>query len=102
MKFCWPLVIAGSLSYFFSGLDRALLEPLGDTHQLGSYNVALQIASYLTVFHTSLGQAFQPDIYKSIAEKNKRKTIKLIGLILLFVSLITVVFIILLQLSLDC
>jgi len=94
LKFCWPLVIAGSLSYFFSGLDRALLEPLGDTHQLGSYNVALQMASYLTVFHTSLGQAFQPDIYKSIAEKNKRKTIKLIGLILLFVSLITVVFII--------
>lgn len=78
LKFCWPLALAGTLSYFFTGVDRALLEPLGNTHQLGSYNVAIQIAGYLAIFNTTLGQTFQPDIFKSIAQKNKMKTIKIV------------------------
>lgn len=79
IKFCWPLIIAGSLGYFFSGFDRALLVNLDDNVQLGLYNIALHIAGFLMIFQTSLGQTFQPDIFEAVAKNNKKKLIIIMG-----------------------
>ncbi len=94
LRFCWPLSLASMLSYFFSGVDRAMLEPLGDVRQLGLYNVAVGIASYLAVFNTTLDSTFQPDVLQSIAERKKKKTIKLIGVIMLMNTIPILLFIV--------
>ncbi len=78
IKFCWPLMIAGSLGYFFLGFDRALLVTLDDNIQLGLYNIALSIAGFLMIFQVSLSQTFQPDIFEAVAKNNKRKLLKIV------------------------
>lgn len=94
LKFCWPLVLAGALSYFFTGIDRVFLEKKGDMHQLGLFNVAIQIAGYLTIFNTTIANTFQPDILKSIAERKTKRTLKLFGGITLMNSIPVILFII--------
>jgi len=79
LKFCWPLIIAGSLGYFLTGFDRALLVNLDDNVQLGLYNIALHIAGFFMIFQTSLGDTFQPDIFEAVAKNNKRKLIIILG-----------------------
>ncbi len=79
LKFCWPLIIAGSLGYFLTGFDRALLVTLDNNIELGLYNVALTITGFLMVFQTSLSQTFQPDIFEAVANNNKKKLILVIG-----------------------
>jgi len=79
LKFCWPLTIAAMFTYFFTGVDRAMLEGLDDVKQLGLYNIAIMIAGYLALFNTALNDTFQPDILESIATRNNKRTLKIIG-----------------------
>lgn len=72
-KFTWPLIIAGSLGYFFTGVDRAFLLTLDDTVQLGLYNVAVSISGYMMMFQSSLNNTFQPDIFEAVIKKIKKK-----------------------------
>ena len=94
LKFCWPLIIAASLGYFFTGFDRALLVNLEDTVLLGLYNVALSISGYLVIFQTSLSDTFQPDIFEAVANRNKKKLIIIIGGITLLNIIPVLVFIV--------
>ena len=79
--FCWPLAVAGMLSFFNAGFDRVLLERLGNLSELGYYSVGAQIAGYLTIFSNAVNSTFQPDIYECYAKKNYRKLIMYIGII---------------------
>jgi len=94
LKFCWPLVIAGALGYFFTGFDRALLVNLNDNVQLGLYNVAIGISGYLMIFQTSINNTFQPDIFEAVAKNNKKKLITIIGGINLLNLIPIIIFII--------
>ncbi len=78
-KFTWPLIIAGSLGYFFTGVDRAFLLRLDDTVQLGLYNVAVSISGYLMLFQSSLNNTFQPDIFEAAIKNDKKKLIVILG-----------------------
>jgi len=78
-KFTWPLIIAGSLGYFFTGVDRAFLLTLDDTVQLGLYNVAVSISGYMMMFQSSLNNTFQPDIFEAVIKKDKKKIIIILG-----------------------
>lgn len=77
LSFCWPLIITGILSFFFLGVDRVMLERLNDTHNLGLYNVGVQISGYLGIFGTVLLQTFDPDIYKYTSRSEHKKVILL-------------------------
>lgn len=92
-KFSYPLTLSGILWYFFSNFDRALLAPINDNNTLGIYNVGLQMAGMLTFFYTAIAQTFEPDIYKSIAEKNSRKMFKIIGGIFIINAIPNIIFI---------
>lgn len=78
LLFCWPLIIAESMNYFFSGIDRAMLEQINDNYNLGLYNVALSITGYLAIFYTAIAQTFQPDIFQAVTDSNKNKIIKIV------------------------
>lgn len=77
-KFCWPLIFANSLGYFIYGFDRALLVQLHDNTQLGLYNIAIRITSYLIIFQLSISQTFQPDIYEAAVQHKIRRLIKIL------------------------
>lgn len=100
-KFCFPLVLAAMLTFFSSGYDKVILEKTGDLTALGIYSVGAVIASYLHIFSTSINDTFQPDIFKSIAEKNMRKCFKYIIIKLSIMSFCVICFIILAPYLID-
>lgn len=79
LKFCWPLALGAALGYFSNGYDKTVLESLGDVTEFGYYCVGTSIATYLSVFTTSISATFQPDTYEAIIKDNRRKLIKVVG-----------------------
>lgn len=78
-KFGLPLTISALFWYCLTGVDRLFLERLGETHELGIYNVGFAIAAYMQIFHTTISNTFEPDIFQSISENNKKKLYLIIG-----------------------
>lgn len=99
--FCWPLVLSALLSYFFMGVDRLFLAQINDNHELGLYNVAIQITGYLGVFGTVIFQTFQPDIYKNTAQNNHLGVVRFSIIILLLCALPNLLFIPLARFVID-
>ena len=79
LKFGFPLTISALFWYCLTGVDRLFLERLGETEMLGIYNVGFAIAAYMQIFHTTVSNTFEPDIYQSISENNKKKLYLIIG-----------------------
>lgn len=94
LRFGAPLTLSALFWYFYTGIDRIFLEELGDIVQLGIYTVGMQMAAYLMFFYTALGNALEPDIYKAIAENNRKKLFLLIGGIVGSVGFINLLFIV--------
>lgn len=99
--FCWPLAIAGMLSFFNAGFDRVLLERLGNLSELGYYSVGVQIAGYLTIFNNAVNSTFQPDIYECYAKKNYKKLTMYIGIIVGSIAVCASVYIVLAPYIID-
>lgn len=79
--FCYPLTLAAMLNFFSNGYDRVYLERLGDNTELGYYSVGVQMAAYINIFQSAIGNTFQPDLFQAIAQKNKSKILKIILLL---------------------
>lgn len=92
--FGWPISLSAVLYYFMSGIDIAMLEQLNDQTTLGIYNVAVQITSYLYIFYAAIAQTFEPDIYKTIADDNRKKLMQIVAGIVILSAIPTVLFII--------
>jgi O-antigen/teichoic acid export membrane protein len=95
MLFSAPLVLAAMLEFFAGGYDKVYLQRYVQLDQLGIYTIGLSIASYLSIFSTSMGETFNPDIYESIAHKDNRRAIKFVIIQLLMMAVIVIVFILL-------
>lgn len=95
IAFGWPISLSAILYYFMSGIDIAMLEQLNNPTTLGIYNVAVQITSYLYVFYAAIVQTFEPDIYKAIADDNRKKLIQIVSGVVILNAIPTVLFIIL-------
>lgn len=100
-QFCWPLAIAGMLSFFNTGFDKVLLERLGNLSELGYYSVGVQIAGYLTIFSNAVNSTFQPDIYECYSKKNFRKLALYIGIIVGSITVCATLYIILAPYIID-
>ena len=74
--FCWPLVLANLMEYVFTGLDRSFLVRLNNAQELGLYNVAISIGTYVMAFYNAISQTFQPDIFESVSRKNAKSTVR--------------------------
>ena len=82
------------LEFFGSGYDRVFLERIVSLEELGYYSVGVSIAGYLSVFSMAINSTFSPDLYAAIAIRDLKKCSKIIFLQLLFISVITIFFII--------
>lgn len=92
--FGWPISLSAILYYFIAGIDRAMLEKL-DVTTFGYYNVAFQIVNYLYIFYIATSQTFEPDIYQSISENNRKKLLKLVISAVLINTIPTLLFVLL-------
>lgn len=99
--FCAPLTFAAMLSFFSGGYERVYLERLGDITELGYYVVGATMAGYIQVFSSAIGSTFQPDIYKAIAERNKKNYIKYAIVVIGFTTIVTVIVILLAPVIID-
>lgn len=89
--FCAPLTVAATLSFFSNGYDRVFLERIGNNIELGYYSVGVSMAAYIGVFQSAIGNTFQPDVFQSVVERDKKRLLKvsilLIGSTAFFVLL---------------
>ena len=93
LKFGAPLTVSALFWYCLTGVDRLFLERLGQTEMLGIYNVGLAIAAYMQIFYTTLSNTFEPDIYQTIAQKNRKKLALIMGAIIGIVALANMAFV---------
>jgi len=95
ISFGWPISLSAILMYFFTGIDRAFLERLGDSYTLGIYNVAAQLTGYLYIFYSAIIHTLDPDIYQAVAEGQKQKLKKIVVLIIILNAIPSLIFILL-------
>lgn len=88
LVFCFPLTLAAMLGFFSGGYEKVYLERIGNTSELGYYVVGATMAGYIQVFSSAIGSTFQPDIYKAIAERNKKNYVKFALVCIGFTTLI--------------
>ncbi|MGN1046426.1 MAG: lipopolysaccharide biosynthesis protein [Candidatus Cryptobacteroides sp.] len=93
LAFCLPLAFGAMLGYFFNGYDRTYLETLSDTSEYGNYIVGSQIAGYLTSLSTAVTSTFQPDLYESVARKNRGMLLRSCSLQIAVIALGVAVFV---------
>ena len=99
--FCAPLTLAAMLTFFTGGYDRVLLERIGNIDELGYYVVGIQIASYISVFQTSIGSTFQPDLFQAIAQKDNKRLIKVIAMLIGSTAIVVCTFILFAPIIID-
>ena len=92
LLYCYPLVLAATLSFFTNGYDKILLERQGDIELLGIYAVGCQIAGYISVFSGSIKSTFQPDMFKAIADKNIKKVVVAALIVVIGVAFLVLLF----------
>ena len=93
LKFCYPLALAAMLGYFTNGFDKTVLEKLADVHEFGNYCVGSSIAMYLMVFSTAIGATFQPDLYKSVVNSDKKRFLRVVLLEIISITVIVFCFV---------
>ena len=101
LKFGAPLTLSALFWYCLTGIDRLFLENLGQVEMLGIYNVGLAISGYLQIFYTTVSNTFEPDIYQTIAQKNKKKLAIIMGTIIGVVVVANAFFILFAPLLID-
>ena len=67
----YPLVFASYAYIPINSFDRILLERLNIPSELGLYSIGAQISGFFYTAAFALFTAFEPDLYRSILEKNK-------------------------------
>jgi len=77
MKLAIPLVLASYAYVPIANIDRLFLERLNDLSELGLYNIGITIAGYVQLAYAALALAFEPDIFKSVANHNPKKLMQL-------------------------
>lgn len=90
VKIAIPLVLASYAFIPITNIDRLFLERLQDLSELGLYNIGITIAGYVQTGFIALGLAFEPDVFKFVAEKNNLKLLA-VGLVMFVPYLIFVV-----------
>lgn len=71
--FAFPLVLSSYAYIIQLNFDRIFLERLKNPDEFGFYNIGVNMANYLLTVGTALFIAFEPDIYKFVVRKDKKK-----------------------------
>lgn len=92
-KLGYPLVIMALLNIPMTQLDKIILEQNRDVVNYSFYTIGMQFAGYLMMMHTSIFQAFEPDLYRfanTSRSKLKYLIFSFLGVLLLSVVMFMV------------
>jgi O-antigen/teichoic acid export membrane protein len=93
-RVAFPLVLAAYAYVPIISIDRIYLERLNNLAELGLYNIGITIAGYAQLAYLALNYAFEPDIFKSVAEMNIKKLVIIAAIIFLPFLVFILIFII--------
>ena len=68
---------------------------------MGYYVVGIQIAQYISVFQTSIGSPFQPDLFQAIIQRDSKKLTKVITMLIGSTAFVVFIFILLAPIIID-
>lgn len=92
-KYSLPLLLGGFTHLLITNYDKIVLERLNNVNEFALYNIGATVSGYLLLMGTSIFQAFEPDIYKFVNQKQERKLGKYIFLITVLIIFIIIIFI---------
>ena len=92
LKLGYPLILLALLQFPILHIDRIFLEKLDDTVNFALYNIGVSVAGYMFVMGSSIFQAFEPDFYLYINDRNWKKVMLLAAVVFLTISGINIIF----------
>lgn len=92
-KVCYPLIISAFLTFPVSYIDKILLERQHNITEFGLYNIGGTMAGYLLGMSQALFMAFEPDIYKYVIQRNKKRVFQVLALFIGIIIIISVIFV---------
>ncbi len=75
LKFSLPLIPYQLMFALFSNIDRIILERYFTPHNFGVYNFAAMVSALVLIFLNALTNAFNPRIFKDLAEHKDQDNI---------------------------
>jgi O-antigen/teichoic acid export membrane protein len=93
LRVTFPLILASYAYVVLQNIDQIFLERLGNANELGFYNIGFMISNYAAMAGAAIYMAFEPDIFKQVAKKNRKKLFQYLALITGILFGMTIVFI---------
>jgi O-antigen/teichoic acid export membrane protein len=88
----YPLIVSAILQFPINSIDKIFLERLGNIGDFALYNIGLKFASIVGMLAASVYQAFEPDFYRYIGNKEWKKLFIIIVVVFGSLSVINVLF----------
>ncbi|WP_246277121.1 lipopolysaccharide biosynthesis protein [Neobacillus endophyticus] len=92
LSFGYPLIIIAFLDIPSLYIDRILLERLKDVNAFALYSIGLKLSGIVLMLGSAIYQAFEPDFYKFVSQKNKKGFIQISGFVYGFLLVVTILF----------
>ena len=93
LNFCFPIILSALLNLPILTLDKIILERVNNVNEFAYYNLAFGFAGYVYTFINAISMTLEPDVYKLVGEKNKKKLRQIFFLLLFLVILSNIIFI---------
>ena len=93
LNFCFPIILSALLNLPILTLDKIILERVNNINEFAYYNLAFGFAGYVYTFINAISMTLEPDVYKLVGEKNKKKLRQIFFLLLFLVILSNIIFI---------
>jgi O-antigen/teichoic acid export membrane protein len=91
--FSSPIILTTLLNLPILTLDRLVLERVNNITEFAYYNIGFGYAGYVYTFINAIMMTLEPDVYKFVSEKNKKKLFQIFMLLLIAILIANVAFI---------
>jgi len=92
LLFSLPIIFSALLNLPVLTFDKLVLERINNINEFAYYNIAFGFAGYVYTFVNAISMTLEPDVYKFVGEKNKRKLFQIFMLLLIAILFANVAF----------
>ncbi|MEH7125605.1 hypothetical protein V7127_20555 [Bacillus sp. JJ1773] len=92
LAFGYPLIIIALLDIPTQYIDRIMLERQNDVDAFALYSIGLKMSGIIFMLGSAVYQAFEPDFYKYVSQKNPKIFIQILGFVFGFFLMVNIIF----------
>lgn len=92
LAFGYPLIIIALLDIPTLYIDRIILERQNDVDTFALYSIGIKMSGIIFMLGSAVYQAFEPDFYKYVSQKNKKNFIQILGFVFGFLLMTNFIF----------